>query len=39
LVISKRTAETHVEHILIKLGFNNRNQIAAWVADNLSAAN
>lgn len=33
LVISKRTAETHVEHILIKLGFNNRNQIAAWVAE------
>ncbi|MCW2856608.1 MAG: putative protein kinase/transcriptional regulator, LuxR family protein [Marmoricola sp.] len=33
LVISKRTAETHVEHILIKLGFNNRNQIAAWVTD------
>jgi predicted ATPase/DNA-binding CsgD family transcriptional regulator len=33
LVISKRTAETHVEHILIKLGFTNRNQIAAWVGD------
>jgi non-specific serine/threonine protein kinase len=33
LVISKRTAETHVEHILIKLGFNNRNQIAAWVTE------
>ncbi|HSV39132.1 MAG TPA: LuxR C-terminal-related transcriptional regulator [Nocardioidaceae bacterium] len=33
LVISKRTAETHVEHILTKLGFNNRNQIAAWVAE------
>lgn len=30
LVISKRTAETHVEHILTKLGFNNRSQIAAW---------
>jgi non-specific serine/threonine protein kinase len=30
LVISKRTAETHVEHILTKLGFTNRNQVAAW---------
>jgi non-specific serine/threonine protein kinase len=33
LVISKRTAETHVEHVLTKLGFNNRNQIAAWFAE------
>jgi serine/threonine-protein kinase PknK len=33
LVISKRTAETHVEHILVKLGFNNRNQVAAWVTE------
>ncbi len=33
LVISKRTAETHVEHILVKLGFSNRNQVAAWVAE------
>jgi serine/threonine-protein kinase PknK len=33
LVISKRTAETHVEHILTKLGFNNRNQITAWVSE------
>lgn len=33
LVISKRTAETHVEHILTKLGFNSRTQIMAWVAD------
>jgi len=32
LVISRRTAETHVEHILAKLGFTNRAQIAAWVA-------
>jgi len=38
LVISKRTAETHVEHILTKLGFNNRNQIAAWVTEQLDAA-
>lgn len=33
LVISKRTAETHVENILTKLGFTNRHQIAAWVAE------
>jgi predicted ATPase/DNA-binding CsgD family transcriptional regulator len=32
LVISQRTAETHVEHILMKLGFSSRAQIAAWVA-------
>ncbi|GAA3869599.1 LuxR family transcriptional regulator [Streptomyces lacrimifluminis] len=32
LVIARRTAEGHVEHILGKLGFTNRTQIAAWVA-------
>ncbi len=32
LVISQRTAEGHVEHILTKLGFSSRAQIAAWVA-------
>ncbi|WP_067544340.1 ATP-binding protein [Nocardia crassostreae] len=31
LVISVHTAETHVEHILTKLGFTSRTQIAAWV--------
>ena len=30
LVISERTAETHVQHILTKLGFTTRSQIAAW---------
>lgn len=30
LVISRRTAECHVEHILTKLGFTSRIQIAAW---------
>ncbi|WP_280358938.1 LuxR C-terminal-related transcriptional regulator [Nocardia otitidiscaviarum] len=30
LVISTRTAETHVEHILTKLGFTSRTQVAAW---------
>ncbi|MBW4818410.1 protein kinase domain-containing protein [Rhodococcus qingshengii] len=32
LVISNRTAQGHVEHILTKLGFTSRTQIAAWVA-------
>ena len=32
LVISQRTAESHVEHILTKLGFTNRAQVAAWAA-------
>lgn len=31
LVISLRTAQGHVEHILRKLGFTSRSQIAAWV--------
>ncbi|KAA1426149.1 ATP-binding protein [Nocardioides antri] len=33
LVIAQRTAETHVEHILSKLGFNNRSQVASWVTE------
>ncbi len=32
LVISQRTAESHIEHILNKLGVANRTQVAAWVA-------
>ncbi|MFI6598545.1 ATP-binding protein [Nonomuraea sp. NPDC050536] len=32
LVIAQRTAEGHVEHILSKLGFTSRVQIAAWVS-------
>ncbi len=31
LVISERTAQNHVQHILGKLGFTNRAQIAAWI--------
>jgi imidazolonepropionase-like amidohydrolase len=30
--ISERTAESHVQHILRKLGYTTRSQIAAWVA-------
>lgn len=33
LVISQRTAESHVEHILTKLGFTSRAQIASWVTE------
>ncbi|MEV0409190.1 LuxR C-terminal-related transcriptional regulator, partial [Actinoallomurus sp. NPDC050550] len=33
LVIAQRTAEGHVEHILSKLGFTSRVQIATWVAE------
>jgi DNA-binding CsgD family transcriptional regulator len=32
LVISERTAQNHVQHILTKLGFSTRSQIAAWLA-------
>lgn len=38
LVISKRTAETHVENILTKLGLTNRRQVAAWLAAQRSEA-
>jgi len=32
LVTSQRTAESHVQNILRKLGFGSRAQVAAWVA-------
>jgi predicted ATPase/DNA-binding CsgD family transcriptional regulator len=32
LAISERTVDAHVQHILNKLGFNSRTQVAAWVA-------
>jgi len=34
LVITERTAETHVCRILSKLGLDSRAQIAAWIIDN-----
>ncbi|MDI9914777.1 protein kinase [Rhodococcus sp. IEGM 1379] len=33
LVISPRTAQGHVEHLLVKLGFTSRAQIAAWFVE------
>jgi len=30
LVVAPRTAETHIENILQKLGFRSRAQIASW---------
>jgi predicted ATPase/DNA-binding CsgD family transcriptional regulator len=33
LVISQRTAESHIEHIMSKLGFTSRTQITAWLAE------
>jgi predicted ATPase/DNA-binding CsgD family transcriptional regulator len=32
LVISRRTVESHVDHILGKLGFSSRSRIPAWLA-------
>jgi len=32
LVLSRRTAEGHVENILRKLGFTSRTQVASWLA-------
>lgn len=38
LVISPRTAEAHLEHVLNKLGFNSRVQVAAWVVERRGTA-
>jgi DNA-binding NarL/FixJ family response regulator len=32
LVVSERTVESHVQHVLTKLGATSRSQVAAWVA-------
>jgi DNA-binding CsgD family transcriptional regulator len=33
LFLSERTVESHLEHILTKLGFNSRAQVAGWVTE------
>ena len=33
LYVSERTAENHVRHIMVKLGFSSRSQIAAWSSE------
>jgi DNA-binding CsgD family transcriptional regulator len=33
LVISQRTVETHVDHVLGKLGLSSRSQVVSWVAE------
>lgn len=33
LTITEGTAESHVQHILNKLGFHSRTQIAVWIAE------
>jgi non-specific serine/threonine protein kinase len=38
LAISERTVDAHVQHILNRLGFNSRTQVAAWVAVSRSPA-
>jgi non-specific serine/threonine protein kinase len=30
LVVSERTAENHVQHVLNRLGLRSRAQVAAW---------
>ncbi len=33
LLVAEKTAENHVQHILNKLGFRSRAQIAAWAVE------
>lgn len=35
LFVSERTAQNHVQHILTKLGYSRRSQIAVWAVQNL----
>jgi DNA-binding NarL/FixJ family response regulator len=34
LVVTERTIAAHIEHILDKLGFASRHQVATWAAEN-----
>jgi DNA-binding NarL/FixJ family response regulator len=36
LYLSERTAQNHVQHILTKLGFATRSQIAVWMSTSMS---
>ena len=38
LFLAERTVETHLDHIMTKLGFNSRAQVAAWVAEQRPAS-
>ena len=38
LYLSKRTVDSHVEHIFTKLGFSSRTQLAGWILDGGSPA-
>jgi DNA-binding NarL/FixJ family response regulator len=33
LYLSKRTVDSHLEHIFTKLGFTSRTQVTAWVRE------
>ncbi len=39
LFLSERTVESHLEHILTKLGFSSRAQVVGWVAEHPRGAN
>ncbi|WP_281172628.1 hypothetical protein [Pseudonocardia spinosispora] len=32
MVLSRRTVEAHVQHVMAKPAFTSRTQVAAWVA-------
>jgi len=34
LIVSERTAENHVQHVLNRLGLRSRAQVATWAAQN-----